>query len=342
MFKDMLGGTTYTRYSFENTTYLTQPLESTDTEIYLADASVLTPPMVEENVPGVVLINGERIEFYQIDDNTLKQITRGTLGTGVSGRLERGTEVFDQGTSQEFETSDTTNIQYIYTNNALPYYEINRNDSDVTIPNTTATMASKGITIDTNLPLQDQIEVYLGGRLLRKSRKYQHDTSVLLDNISLDSIKGTFSSFEYLNTVSASKGDSYIDSLTGKVWTYTRTRTENTTAPGWVYSGMTRFEPEYTVTVDGLSQRIQLNIEVTDDIEIAVVKKLSGSGDFNSIITTSTTETLWNSTSSIAMFLKESPTRLPRRLSSSADDILRNEQGQPLTNESNDFLTGNI
>ena len=93
-----------------NTTELTQMLAPSDTEIHVADASVLTSPIVEENIPGVVLVNAERIEFYQIDGNILKQITRGTMGTGVNGLLNIGTQVFDQGTDQQFATSEVIDV----------------------------------------------------------------------------------------------------------------------------------------------------------------------------------------------------------------------------------------
>jgi hypothetical protein len=340
MFKDMLGGTTYTRYSLNNTTYLTQTLMPSDTEIHVNDASVLSSPIVEYNIPGVVLINSERIEFYQVDGNVLKQITRGTLGTGVNGTLSIGTQVFDQGTQQQFDTSEVIDVQYHYTSSVANHYVISKTDSSVVIPNTTETVASKGITLDPNFMFSDQVDVYLGGMLLSKDAVYKHDTSVQLDNIPLNSIVGTVNSVSDLGTITANGGDSYVDQTDGKVWTFTRTRTDNIQYPGWVFSGLTQEQPGYTITLNGMTQEIQLNNAVANGIELAIVKKHSESNDFNSAITTTTTQSLWNSTSSIAMFLKDSPTELPKSLFQSADNVLKDEQARPLTNENAEVLTG--
>jgi len=210
------------------------------------------------------------------------------------------------------------------------------------VPNTTATILSKGITLDPFVPYTDQVDVYLGGVLLSKDAVYRHDTAVQLDNISLDSIKGTISSIEELSLISANGGDSYVDQSTGKIWTFTRTRTDNLLYPGWVYSGMTKFAPEYTIAVVGLAQYIYLNKDVEDGIELAIVKKHGLVGDFNSVVSTTTSQTLWNSTSSIAVFLKDSPTLLPKSVYKSSDDILKDEQARPLTNENAEVLTGKI
>jgi len=40
-------------------------------------------------------------------------------------------------------------------------------------------------------------------------------------------------------------------------------------------SGMTRLEPEYTISVVGLAQYFYLNNDIEDGIEIAIVKKYS-------------------------------------------------------------------
>ena len=63
---------------------LTEPLEITDTEIKLDRVAGLPKQAVGEsrmNVAGVVWIESERIEFYERQGTTLKQIRRGTQGT---------------------------------------------------------------------------------------------------------------------------------------------------------------------------------------------------------------------------------------------------------------------
>jgi len=340
MFKDILGNTTFTRISEEHSTYLTQPLLPTDTEIHVNDASVLTAPIVDENKPGVILINYERIEFYQMNGNTLGQLTRGTLGTGINPALDAGVKVIDQGYEQEFETSERTDIQLNYTDGSV-FYEIKKFDHDVSIPNTTATVSSQGIVLDESISLNDQVEVYLGGHQLRKALQFSHDTSVMLDQVSIDSIKGTVEQISDLNSINASKGDSYIDNSSGKVWTFTRTRTDNLTVPGWVYSGLTRLVPDYSIVIDGSIQKIYLNIEVEDNIELTIVKKFSRSDDFNTVVGTGTTLSLWDSTTAISNFLKESKTVLPVELYANNEEVLLDERARPLTDENGVTLTGN-
>jgi hypothetical protein len=169
------------------------------------------------------------------------------------------------------------------------------------------------------MSLKDQVDVYLGGRLLRKDYVFLHDTTVTLDNISTSTIKGNIVEFttSTLQSLNANPGESYIDSNTGKVWTYTITRTDDIRYPGWVYSGLTQLAPEFSMTVtqslqtfyfDNLEleavepvQTIRLNSTVDDNLELAIVAKTSGSEDFNTVISPGTTVPLWSSTTSNAI-----------------------------------------
>jgi hypothetical protein len=121
IFNDILGRTSFKRLSRQNSTYLTQPLSFTHTEIHVADASVLTPPSVHRKVPGSILIDGERIEFYKIVGNTLTQLRRGTLGTGPNYIVEPNTKVIDQGINQTVPFSEQILVQNTLTSTATSY-----------------------------------------------------------------------------------------------------------------------------------------------------------------------------------------------------------------------------
>ncbi len=54
-------------------------------------------PDTKSSVPGVIFIDGERIEYFVRNDNVLSQLRRGTLGTGVKDRYVEGTTVFNSG-----------------------------------------------------------------------------------------------------------------------------------------------------------------------------------------------------------------------------------------------------
>jgi len=76
---------------------------------------VLTVPDLVNRVPGVILIDGERIEYYQLIGNELTQLRRGALGTGIKARHVSGTLVTDQGAEQTIRIVDTPKTQVLST-----------------------------------------------------------------------------------------------------------------------------------------------------------------------------------------------------------------------------------
>ena len=134
MFTDLVGRTSYKRLSQANTTALAQPLLATDTVIYVTNASVLTAPNTQKNLPGIVYIAGERIEFFLVNPalNTLGQLRRGTLGTGILDGLPTGTSVIDQGPLQNIPVKEKTIIENFVgsaTNSVFTLTQINLVDS---------------------------------------------------------------------------------------------------------------------------------------------------------------------------------------------------------------------
>ena len=96
IFKDMLNKNLYTRIDDASSTTLTTPLHFYDSTITVEDASALSIPNARANKPGVLFINGERIEYLRKDGNILRQLKRGTLGTGVKSIHDAGVLVRDQ------------------------------------------------------------------------------------------------------------------------------------------------------------------------------------------------------------------------------------------------------
>ena len=115
VFKDMLNRTFYKRISKTNTTALAADLTDESTTIRVADASVLSTPIdiisddgstIVTRKPGVIMIDKERIEYFQRSGNTLSQIRRGTLGTGIKAHAS-GADVVDFGGNQTVPYADT-------------------------------------------------------------------------------------------------------------------------------------------------------------------------------------------------------------------------------------------
>lgn len=100
---DILGGTTVYRYNNSASTTVTATVNETDTEIQLDDASVLTRPDPVNGKPGVAWLASERIEFWEIDGNTIKRMVRGTLGTPVLPQTV-GRRAYDGGQQNQVPT----------------------------------------------------------------------------------------------------------------------------------------------------------------------------------------------------------------------------------------------
>ena len=186
IFKDMLGRTHYKRYSDKNTAYLSQDLLVTDSEIFVNDVSILPTPIPTQNVPGIIFIAGERIEYAEKTSNSLKRIRRGTLGTGVRSSYVAGTAVVDAGKVQTIPSSEEVFKQDFTTTNATTYVltDIPFGDVDFTDVN--------GIEQSFN---NQEIEVYYAGRKLQKPTysavndviRYKTDTTVHYDsNVTTD------------------------------------------------------------------------------------------------------------------------------------------------------------
>jgi hypothetical protein len=83
LYKDLNGNVQYFTYGSATTT-LAQPLSLTDANIYVSNGSLLAVPNPGAIVPGIVMINGERIQYYVKDGNRLSQLRRGINITGAA------------------------------------------------------------------------------------------------------------------------------------------------------------------------------------------------------------------------------------------------------------------
>ena len=119
IFKDMLNRTFYKRISKTATTKLTINMTPGTKTITVEDGTLLPDPKsiisrdgssVQTIIPGVIFIDKERIEYFTKSSNTLGQLKRGTLGTGIKEHGS-GTEVVDASGTQTIPYADT-----VYTN----------------------------------------------------------------------------------------------------------------------------------------------------------------------------------------------------------------------------------
>lgn len=195
IFQDIFNRTNYSRLSDFYSTRLTKELMLTDTEIFVSDASNLVPPNPHKNLPGVIFIDSERIEFFSKDNNILSDLRRSTMGTAPATFSEIGTKIVDQSPQQFVPYSDTINKQYHVTAENLGPYIVNtvtnaNNTYTVIISSSTFVIntgtvyqsGGDGITLINDQFLKDQIFVKFGGRSLRKTSTVVHDNTLAYDS----------------------------------------------------------------------------------------------------------------------------------------------------------------
>ena len=107
-FKDILNRNIYKRLGDIAPLKLAKDLLVTDKEIVLDDASTISSPDKNSSIPGIVFINGERIEFLIRQGNTLRQLQRATFGTGAPEVHFAGSDVYNQGIQQTAPYADKT------------------------------------------------------------------------------------------------------------------------------------------------------------------------------------------------------------------------------------------
>lgn len=215
IFNDFYDRSSYKRLSRLNTTNLTEYLFQKDSKIHVLQDSNLSPSNDSKNIPGVVLIDRERIEFFGSGNNTLYNLRRGTGGTGPSTISQPGTKVIDQGILQNIPDSNDRFYTYITTSTNTTTYNIPYFNTSTGI----------GITLDTNIEAVNQIKVFYGGKILNKTFR-----NVMLnwDSMTVTTLLPEFSVNTSSQSLILNIGDRLEPGVTisvvqkkGKIWTGT-------------------------------------------------------------------------------------------------------------------------
>ena len=144
-FKDILNRVHYKRLNKSKSTLLARDLFQFDKEIYVDDASTLDNPMPSRNVPGIIEINGERIEYFVKIGNVLSQLHRGTLGTGMP----------------YYHSADSL-VQGLGASETIPY-----KDESIVVTHT-ITLGDTGKVSLPYIPSINDMEVFIAGYRLKK------------------------------------------------------------------------------------------------------------------------------------------------------------------------------
>ena len=201
-FKDILNRNIYKRLGDIAPIKLAQPLSTFDKEIYLDDASNIGTPDKNSKIPGILFINGERIEYLVKQGNVLRQIQRGTLGTGAPTVHEVGSDVYNQGQMQTAPYMDETIINEQIGDNSTTVFELAFTPNSV-----------------------NEFEVFVAGKRLRKTAISVFNPLLDQDSPEADetvpaefSVDGTTPFLTLLNTP-ANNAKIQIVRRQGKRWT---------------------------------------------------------------------------------------------------------------------------
>ena len=173
-FKDMLNRVTYKRLSVNKRTKLAQDLHWNDTQIVVTDASNLSIPNPSRNLPGILEIRGERIEYFAKSGNILSRLRRGTLGTGVYNLNKAGTFVQDIGLSETIPYIETATTEQIVSDGTL-IVDLGFVPGGF---DTTWTYKGQPMTAsDATLLAKSAVEVFAGGIRLKKNPYAVHNVN---------------------------------------------------------------------------------------------------------------------------------------------------------------------
>lgn len=166
-FKDMLNRNHYKKIGQEY--ILAEDLYYYQGTIEVVDATDL-PLGFSESIsedPGVIFIDGERIEYFHRVGNSLKQLRRGTLGTGVKEVHNAGTTFVNQSRTETIPYKDESDIMSVQSDGVTSEYEIEINTS-----------------FENSFfgNVEDIFEVFVAGRRLRKTSVDKYDSTIAQDS----------------------------------------------------------------------------------------------------------------------------------------------------------------
>ena len=180
-FKDITGRTHYKRLNSNVATELATDLQYYDKEINVTDASQFMTPVPERNTPGVIEINGERIEYFRKSGNKLTQLRRGTMGTGINNVVPANEVVEYIGISETIPYKDETKTDVVIADGSsqmIPTaFTPNVNAKSIAYLNDWTR-----VSIPDNYGQCDEVEVYVAGRKLRKAPITVHNPIIAQDS----------------------------------------------------------------------------------------------------------------------------------------------------------------
>ena len=162
--KDMLNNYRYNRYSIDAEVKLANEVTYYDQTITVTDASALFAPIRERNIPGIIEINGEKIEYLTKQGNVLGQLRRGTQGTAIKELHAVDSYVTDISVSEIIPYTETQDrVDFVSDGSSLLIGPLGY------VPTKSASTTWTATTIPSNYGRCDVVEVFAAGKRLRKT-----------------------------------------------------------------------------------------------------------------------------------------------------------------------------
>jgi hypothetical protein len=304
-FKDMLNRDHYKRINASKSTILLEPLNYYDNQIVVENGQVLTEPNRGKNLPGIIYVNGERIEFFVKNNNTLSQIRRGTLGTGTPVVHVVGSDVLDISITETIPYTDDLIVDtFVYDGStSLIPTQYMPNPTSGTIDDGSSEYTEwRRTTIPDQFGQCDEVEVFVGGYNIKGIWEPATDYSV-----GEIVVYGTY----MFRCVSPHRSDESFTQDRAK-WDYFVGTQRLKKIPYSVYNnelhpespeGDANFEADFSV--DGTTSAVRLTTELAAGTKVVVVKKVGR-------IWNDPGKSLVESDNKVANFLKNTSTLFPR------------------------------
>jgi hypothetical protein len=230
VYKDMLNIYHFKRFSKQVSVTLAKDLYYYDQTIEVTDASNLFIPAPSRNLPGVVIVNSERIEYFVKNGNTLGQLRIGSIGTAIAELHVAGSYIVDSSASETVPyNEEQQRNDFVSDGSSLLIGPL-----DFVPAKSTVDFYRTADGIPDNYGQCDELEVFVGGRRLRKKSLSVYSEALGASSPSADvileaefSVDGVSPIIRLTTPVPAGQRITVIKRV-GKTW-YTRGDTTATT-----------------------------------------------------------------------------------------------------------------
>jgi hypothetical protein len=293
-FKDMLNRVHFKRLSASKQTTLARDLHWNDITLEVVNASNFDTPNPAKNLPGVIEIRGERIEYYGIQGNILSKLRRGTLGTGVYNLHKAGAFVQDIGPTETIPYNETSVTEQIISDGKTT--TVNLGFVPGGFDTSWTYLGSKMTATQATSLAKHAVEVFVGGYDTgvewTLNTTYNIGTIVTVGSYTYRCTHAHTSSAIFNND--SANWNFFIGNIRLKKNAY---KVHNVNKSPYSPEGDIDLPEDFTV--DGVTKQLHLTNLLNSGTQVTVVKRTGTAWD--------STVNIQNDTTKIAEFLKASP-----------------------------------